>query len=204
MSEPIPEAIPTSADARSRRPVKRLRGANTAIASQANEIENLMWDPDRPVEIPALSSEAKTKVAAPPEIVANVQGSSAGAGSGEFHVYKASRRRENERLRTMDEEAKKEEDDARWEEELEEKRLRDADKTAKNRAKRNKRKQRGKGGKEDTPGTDEPDETGEKAATVKKPLQVPKRPDGNEVAVKKESVPAGDAPGNGITIHDDD
>jgi hypothetical protein len=33
----------------------------------------------------------------------NVQGSSAGAGSGEFHVYKASRRREYERLKIMDE-----------------------------------------------------------------------------------------------------
>ena len=44
----------------------------------------------------------------PPEIVANVQGSSAGAGSGEFHVYKASRRRENERVKMMDDELRKE------------------------------------------------------------------------------------------------
>ena len=35
----------------------------------------------------------------------NVQGSSAGAGSGEFHVYKASRRREYERLKIMEEES---------------------------------------------------------------------------------------------------
>ena len=32
----------------------------------------------------------------------NVQGSSAGAGSGEFHVYKASRRREYERLKLLE------------------------------------------------------------------------------------------------------
>ena len=37
----------------------------------------------------------------------NVQGSSAGAGSGEFHVYKAGRRREYERLKLMEEEARK-------------------------------------------------------------------------------------------------
>lgn len=37
----------------------------------------------------------------------NVQGSSAGAGSGEFHVYKQSRRREYERLKLMDETAQK-------------------------------------------------------------------------------------------------
>lgn len=205
MSEPIPEAIPTSADPRSRRPVKRLRGANTALATQANEIENLMWDPERPVEIPALSSETKPKLAAPPEIVANVQGSSAGAGSGEFHVYKASRRRENERLRAMDEEAKKEEEDAKWERELEEKRLRDEERTKKNRARRNKRKMKGggKGGREDTPGTDGVEEGGEKVATVKKPLQIPKR-SVDEDGEEKEAATTEDAPGNGITIHDDD
>lgn len=37
----------------------------------------------------------------------NVQGSSAGAGSGEFHVYKQNRRREYERLKLMDEKAAK-------------------------------------------------------------------------------------------------
>lgn len=204
MSEPIPEAIPTSADTRSRRPVKRLRGANPAVAIQANEIENLMWDPDRPVEIPALSSETKSKLAAPPEIVANVQGSSAGAGSGEFHVYKASRRRENERLRAMDEEAKKEVDDAKWEKELEEKRRRDEEKTAKNRARRNKRKQKEKALKEGTPGTDEPEEVVVRTANVKKPVLIPKKPAADEESGQKEAVPAEDTPGNGITIHDDD
>jgi Protein of unknown function (DUF1168) len=37
----------------------------------------------------------------------NVQGSSAGAGSGEFHVYKASRRREYERLKALNDDAQK-------------------------------------------------------------------------------------------------
>lgn len=44
---------------------------------------------------------------APREMMKNVQGSSAGAGSGEFHVYKQNRRREYERLKLMDEKAKK-------------------------------------------------------------------------------------------------
>lgn len=206
MSEPIPEAIPTSADPRSRRPVKRLRGANTATASQANEIENLMWDPNRPVEIPLLSSETKPKLAAPPEIVANVQGSSAGAGSGEFHVYKASRRRENERLRAMDEEAQKEEDDAKWVEGLEDKRRRDEERTAKNRAKRNKRKGQKRGQKEDTPVQDD---TGAAAAAtkggaVRKPLQIPKRNDKEDDDGELEAKAGEPSPENGITIHDDD
>ncbi|KIW58493.1 hypothetical protein PV05_03005 [Exophiala xenobiotica] len=142
MSEPIPEAIPTSADPRSRRPIKRARGANTARATQAHEVETLFLDPERPISIPPPSSETdkRTTLAAPPEIVANVQGSSAGAGSGEFHVYKASRRREYERLRLMDEEAKKEEENAKWEREERERRERDEEKTRKNREKRNKKK----------------------------------------------------------------
>lgn len=43
---------------------------------------------------------------APQEMMKNVQGSAAGAGSGEFHVYKASRRREYERLKIMTDKAK--------------------------------------------------------------------------------------------------
>jgi hypothetical protein len=35
-------------------------------------------------------------------MVKNVQASAAAAGSGEFHVYKHSRRREAERLKQMD------------------------------------------------------------------------------------------------------
>jgi hypothetical protein len=38
----------------------------------------------------------------PPEMVKNVQGSAAAAGSGEFHVYKHSRRREAERVKQME------------------------------------------------------------------------------------------------------
>lgn len=205
MSEPIPEAIPTSADPRSRRPVKRLRGANTATATQANEIENLMWDPDRPVEIPPLSSETKPKLAAPPEIVANVQGSSAGAGSGEFHVYKASRRRENERLRAMDEEAKKEEDDANWQKQLEEKRRKDDEKTRKNREKRNKRKgKKGMAGGNAADNEDREDEGVQKPANTKKPLQIPKRNEEDEEGGESEAVGGPEPPNPGITIHDDD
>lgn len=201
MSEPIPEAIPTSADPRTKRPVKRLRGANTAVASQANEIENLMWDPDRPVDIPQLSAETKPKLAPPPEFVANVQGSSAGAGSGEFHVYKASRRRENERLRAMDEEAQKEEDDDKWIREREEKRLRDEEKTAKKRAGRNKRKAK----KEGTPVVEEEANTNG-SGKAKKPLQIPKRVDGQDGEEQKaeESKDAASEKENGIVIHDED
>ena len=66
----------------------------------------------------------------------------AGAGSGEFHVYKASRRRENERLRVMDEEVERERADAAYSDKQAELRRLDEEKLARNRGKREKAKLR--------------------------------------------------------------
>lgn len=141
MSENIPESIPTSADPKSRRPVKKQRGPVTASDKQASEVEALFANPEREIRLPS-GPIAKT-LAPPPEIVTNVQGSSAGAGSGEFHVYKASRRREYERLRLMDEETRKEEADRDYDAKREELRKLDEAKLSKNRARRQKQKARG-------------------------------------------------------------
>ncbi|OAP54706.1 hypothetical protein AYL99_11154 [Fonsecaea erecta] len=215
MSEPIPEAIPTSADPRSHRPLKRARGAYTAnpnvraISQQAHELETLFLDPSRPVQLPPPSSAVKKSLPAPPEIVANVQGSSAGAGSGEFHVYKASRRREYERLRAMDEEAKKEEENEKWEREERERRERDEEKTRRNRERRNRRK-----GKKDhqekqtdgaVKGTKEAVQNGEAHGVKRKaggpqtpPKEIQDEEQGSDFGVAEVVKEAG------ITIHDDD
>ena len=150
MSEPIPESIPTSADPRSHRPTKRR--ALTPRAGHASEVEALFTKPEKALaQIASLNNSlSKHTSSAPPEIVANVQGSSAGAGSGEFHVYKASRRREYERLRAMDDEVRQEEEEKAFLERKAEQEKRDAEKTERNRAKRAKalaRKGKGKGGK---------------------------------------------------------
>src|SRR5215471_646550 len=106
MTEPIPESVPTSQDPRSKRPLKRR--ALTPVSEQATQIDSLFKDPTKEIQIhPIPKPRTSASLPPPPEIVANVQGSSAGAGSGEFHVYKASRRREYERLRLMDETAQK-------------------------------------------------------------------------------------------------
>ena len=144
MSEPGPESVPTSADPRSKRPTKRR--AITPSSEHANQIDSLFKDPSKEIRLPSGPKErTSSSLAPPPEIVANVQGSSAGAGSGEFHVYKASRRREYERLRLMQSEVDKEKGDAEWEKQRDEARRKDEEKTEKNRRKRDKRKAAKKG-----------------------------------------------------------
>ncbi|KAL1591923.1 hypothetical protein SLS60_011515 [Paraconiothyrium brasiliense] len=138
MSENIPESIPTSADPRSKRPIKKR--ALTPGGKLAADVEALFAKPDREIHIPG--AKLDKGLAPPPEIVANVQGSSAGAGSGEFHVYKASRRREYERLRMMDEQVKKEEDEKEFQKRKDELERKDREKTEKNRAKREKARAR--------------------------------------------------------------
>ena len=81
------------------------RHSKNAIEKQRMQLERLLRDPSKPAYIPP---PPKDKAIRPPrEMMKNVQGSSAGAGSGEFHVYKASRRREYERLKLMDETTQK-------------------------------------------------------------------------------------------------
>ncbi|KAK5134537.1 hypothetical protein LTR08_006322 [Meristemomyces frigidus] len=153
MSEPIPESIPTSHSRLSSRPTKKRalnpHANNPALAQQSQSLDALFANPDR--DISTASTSNGRGAAAPPEIVANVQGSSAGAGSGEFHVYKASRRRENERLRVMDEEVERERADAEFGAKQTELRRLDEAKLGKNRARREKARLRklkagGKGG----------------------------------------------------------
>jgi len=201
MSEPIPESIPTSADPRSHRPLKRR--ALTPTTAQAASLTALFSKPDLDIPIPSSSAVTKTRIGAPPEIVANVQGSSAGAGSGEFHVYKASRRREYERVKAMDEEVEKEEADKRFEEGRDEKRRRDEEKTEKNR----KRRQRKKGKKgEDGEGKGE----GEEMKGVRKGPMMKARQIGEVGWGEEEDTGEGDeVPGKvveekGVVIHDDD
>ncbi|KAG7122714.1 PRKR-interacting protein 1 like [Verticillium longisporum] len=142
MSGEGPESIPTSADPRSKRPTKRR--ALTPSSTQASSLDALFAKPDQEIRLPADVLLRRTSAAgAAPEIVTNVQGSSAGAGSGEFHVYKAARRREYERLRAMDDEVKIEKETEAFEREKLERDARDAERTRKNREKRDKKRKKG-------------------------------------------------------------
>lgn len=199
MSERGPSSIPTSADPRSKRPTKRR--ALSPTSAQASAVTHLFKNPDREIKIPSSSSGTRS-LAPPPEIVANVQGSSAGAGSGEFHVYKASRRREYERLRLMDEEVRKEEAEREFERKREELRKKDEEKTSKNRRRRMKKKEAHKGtGDKEMTDADAIQEANEKIVNANRNQSLP-----GEGAKGEEAVEAAPAvlDDGGIVIHDDD
>lgn len=76
------------------------------------------------------------------ERVRNVMGSCAGAGSGEFHLYRHARRTEMLRVEAMDKAAEEAELDAEFAERVERKRKECQAKTLKNAAKRAKKKRK--------------------------------------------------------------
>ncbi|KIJ95087.1 hypothetical protein K443DRAFT_338394 [Laccaria amethystina LaAM-08-1] len=118
------------------------RHALTAVEKQRYQLDKLLKDPAKPAYVPPPPQEKTLRPAR--EMMKNVQGSSAGAGSGEFHVYKASRRREYERLKMLEEESLKETVEADFEKKKREAEEISNAKTAKNRAKRQKKKERSK------------------------------------------------------------
>jgi len=203
MSENIPQSVPTSSG---HRPHKKARLSPTS--NHSAQLEALFANPDREIKLPTGPKGAVAQ--APPEIVANVQGSSAGAGSGEFHVYKASRRREYERLRIMDEEVEKEEADREWEEKRAKARAEEEEKARKNREKREKAKARkskkGKGGGPELDG--EGGASGNGETVVKKrlgPAKIVAAPvDGEDTAQGAGGDVVPTAEEVGITIHEDD
>merc|ERR1711963_141740 len=114
------------------------KGPRTAYDIQRSKLEKLMKNPEKPVNVPQPRKEKDPNNA--PDFVYNVMGSSAGAGSGEFHVYRQIRRKEFARQKVLDDMKTKDELNEAYHAKLEENEREAEERTAKKRAKRQKKK----------------------------------------------------------------
>jgi len=115
------------------------RTVKNATDLQRLKLEKLMKNPEKPVYIPLGPKDKNFPKA--PDFVRNVMGSSAGAGSGEFHVYRHIRRREYARQEFLNQMSEKDRLDFEHKEKIEENNRQAEEKTAKKRAKRQRAKQ---------------------------------------------------------------
>lgn len=114
--------------------------AKTPAEEQRLKLERLMRNPEKLASIPDRPKEWNPR--APPEFVRDVMGSSAGAGSGEFHVYRHLRRREYQRQDFLDKMSDKYDKDLKYLDKVEQNKVEAEERTAKKRKKREKLKQK--------------------------------------------------------------
>lgn len=111
----------------------------SALDLQRLKVEKLMKNPTKEIIIPDIHKE-KDYLQSVPSFVRNVMGSSAGAGSGEFHVYRHLRRKEYARQKYIKAKSIREQLDDEYRDKLERNKTVAEEKTAKRRAKRQKKK----------------------------------------------------------------
>ncbi|XP_052798084.1 PRKR-interacting protein 1 homolog [Mya arenaria] len=138
---------------------KEIVVAKNAAELQRIRLEKLMNRVEKPVFIPEKSKDYKPRD--PLEFVRNVWGSSAGAGSGDFHVYRGVRRREYARQKFDKEKNEKETAEEAYQRKVVENMKQAEERTAKKRAKRQKKKQKQKNKKQKTEQKDDESESEE-------------------------------------------
>lgn len=164
------------------------RKARTPYDLARMRLERLQQNPNKLAPIPQRKEDPKPKE--PPEFVRNVVGSSAAAGSAEFHIYRNNRRKEMNRIDHMEKEYQKKKLDEEYEQKIEERRRIEEEKLEKNRRKRLKRKQREKERrqlkkkKDDTNATNSEDSNNDSGASDKEEENAPakNKPLENEAA----------------------
>uniref|UniRef100_A0A915APN6 PRKR-interacting protein 1 n=1 Tax=Parascaris univalens TaxID=6257 RepID=A0A915APN6_PARUN len=103
-------------------------------------LDRLQKNIEKPVSIPQRRDTRKPRP--PPDFVRNVVGSSAAAGSAEFHIFRNNRKREMDRLDYMNQKAQQEELDAEYEAKREKQMKLEEERTAKKRSKRQRYKEK--------------------------------------------------------------
>ncbi|XP_064096694.1 PRKR-interacting protein 1 homolog [Macrobrachium nipponense] len=121
---------------------KEVTVVKNATDLQRLKLQKLMKNPEKLAFIPDKPKEKK--FSDPAEFVRNVMGSSAGAGSGEFHVYRHIRRREYARQEFLQELKEKDELDRVYHEKIKQNKLEMEQKAAKKRNKRQRQKEKQK------------------------------------------------------------
>ncbi|XP_048413529.1 PRKR-interacting protein 1 homolog [Stegostoma tigrinum] len=112
----------------------------SAAEEQRLKLERLMKNPEK--QVPILEKPKDWAPRPPPEFVRDVMGSSAGAGSGEFHVYRHLRRREYMREEFMEKQAAQQRLEEEFQKKLDNNRREAEEKTDKRRKKRQKLKEK--------------------------------------------------------------
>ncbi|XP_072445389.1 PRKR-interacting protein 1 homolog [Chiloscyllium punctatum] len=129
---------------RAKRPNKKLLQPlvipRNAAEEQRLKLERLMKNPEK--QVPILEKPKDWAPRPPPEFVRDVMGSSAGAGSGEFHVYRHLRRREYMREEFMEKQAAQQHLEEEFQKKLDSNRKVAEEKTEKRRKKRQKLKEK--------------------------------------------------------------
>ncbi|XP_078404866.1 PRKR-interacting protein 1 homolog isoform X1 [Cetorhinus maximus] len=127
-----------------KRPVKKVMQPlvipRNAAEEQRLKLERLMRNPEK--QVPILEKPKDWAPRPPPEFVRDVMGSSAGAGSGEFHVYRHLRRREYMREEFMEKQAAQQRLEDEFQRKLDNNRRVAEEKTEKRRKKRQKLKEK--------------------------------------------------------------
>lgn len=123
--------------------VKQKFVVRTPTDVQRIKLEKLMANPTKEIIIQPIQGR-KSSDPSVPSFVRNVMGSSAGAGSGEFHVYRHLRRKEFARQKQIEQKSKREEMDEAFENKLLQNKSQAEERTARKRAKRLKKKQKAK------------------------------------------------------------
>ncbi|ALC42715.1 CG8441 [Drosophila busckii] len=161
----------------------------SATDLQRLKLEKLMKNPEKPVIIPEQRRE-RDYMSSVPTFVRNVMGSSAGAGSGEFHVYRHLRRKEYARQKTIQNQSLREAADDAYQQKLDDNKRAADERTAKKRAKRLKKKQRAKRPREQKPKDQDKPESESSGSASEAEAEEKETPVEDQTTAKEEHEPA--------------